>query len=132
MKVIKWWKLSCDKSYLVKKVKEVEIAKEVIRSDGWWRFACGDVLIVYIIYLFSELLGNFMKKWDFKPKLWCNVNGFQLEILGVALFFALFINSWQFLVFPKNFSVMAMAMSSYGTNCVLLLYKILNPNVTLF
>ena len=25
------------------KVKEVEIAKEVIRSDGWWRFACGDV-----------------------------------------------------------------------------------------
>ena len=25
------------------KVKEVEIAKEVIRSDGWWRIACGDV-----------------------------------------------------------------------------------------
>ena len=25
------------------KVKEVEIAKEVIRSDGWWHFACGDV-----------------------------------------------------------------------------------------
>ena len=25
------------------KVKEVEIPKEVIRSDGWWRFACGDV-----------------------------------------------------------------------------------------
>ena len=25
------------------KVKEVEIAKEVMRSDGWWRFACGDV-----------------------------------------------------------------------------------------
>ena len=25
------------------KVKGVEIAKEVIRSDGWWRFACGDV-----------------------------------------------------------------------------------------
>ena len=24
-----------------------------------------NVLIVYIIYLFSELLGNFMKKWDF-------------------------------------------------------------------
>ena len=27
------------------KVKEVEIVKEVIRSDGWWRFACGDVYI---------------------------------------------------------------------------------------
>ena len=25
------------------KAKEVEIAKEVIGSDGWWRFACGDV-----------------------------------------------------------------------------------------
>ena len=44
MKVILWWKLSCDESYLVMKVKEVEIAKEVIRSDGWWRFASsGDV-----------------------------------------------------------------------------------------
>ena len=30
------------------KVKGVEIAKEVIRSDGWWRFACGDVLLLYI------------------------------------------------------------------------------------
>ena len=28
------------------KVKEVEIAKEVIRSDGWWCFACGDVLLI--------------------------------------------------------------------------------------
>ena len=43
MKVINWWKLSCDESFLVMKVKEVEITKEVIRSDGWWRFACGDV-----------------------------------------------------------------------------------------
>ena len=25
------------------KIKEVEIAKEVIRSHGWYRFACGDV-----------------------------------------------------------------------------------------
>ena len=25
------------------KVNEVEFAKEVIRSDGWWRYACGDV-----------------------------------------------------------------------------------------
>ena len=58
MKVIKSWKLSyddsylwwkwfnddiSDESYLVMQVKEVEIAKEVIRNDGWWRFACGDV-----------------------------------------------------------------------------------------
>ena len=50
MKVIKWWNFSSDESYLhieeiylVMKVKEVEIAKEVKRSDGWWRFACGDV-----------------------------------------------------------------------------------------
>ena len=43
MKVIKWGKFSSDESYLVMKVKEVETAKAVIRSDGWWRFACGDV-----------------------------------------------------------------------------------------
>ena len=29
---------------MVMKVQEFEIAKEVIKSDGWWRFACGDVL----------------------------------------------------------------------------------------
>ena len=28
------------------KVKEVEIAEEVIRSDDWWRFACGDVSFI--------------------------------------------------------------------------------------
>ena len=44
MTVIWWWKLSSDESYLVMKVKGVDISKEVIRSDGWWRFACGDVL----------------------------------------------------------------------------------------
>ena len=43
MKVIFWWELSGDKSYLAMKVKEVEIAKEVKKNDGWWRFACGDV-----------------------------------------------------------------------------------------
>ena len=41
MKVIQWWKLPSDESYLVMKVK---IVKEVKRSDGLWRFACGDVL----------------------------------------------------------------------------------------
>ena len=40
MKVILWWKLFSDESYLVMKVKFV---KEVKRSDGLWRFACGDV-----------------------------------------------------------------------------------------
>ena len=51
MKVILWWKLYSNESYLVMKVKEVEIAKEVIWSDGWWRFACGDVLIEYQIWI---------------------------------------------------------------------------------
>ena len=40
MKVIKWWMFSSDESYLVMKVRMV---KEVKRSDGLWRFACGDV-----------------------------------------------------------------------------------------
>ena len=40
MKVIYWWKLPSDKSYLVMKVK---IVQEVKRSDGLWRFACGDI-----------------------------------------------------------------------------------------
>ena len=30
-------------SYLVIKAKEVKKVKEVIKSDGLWRFACGDV-----------------------------------------------------------------------------------------
>ena len=41
--VIIWWKLSADKSYLLIKVREVRIDKEVKRSDDWWRFACGDI-----------------------------------------------------------------------------------------
>ena len=52
MKVIKWWKLSSDGSHQVMKV---EITKEVIRSDGWWRFACGDVLYWNPILLFDRL-----------------------------------------------------------------------------
>ena len=40
MKVVQWWKLSSDESDLVMKVK---IVKEVKKSDGLWRFACGDV-----------------------------------------------------------------------------------------
>ena len=32
------------KSYLVIEAKEVRTVKEVIRSDGLWRFVCGDVL----------------------------------------------------------------------------------------
>ena len=41
MKFTQRWKLPIDESYLVMKVK---IVKEVKRSDGLWRFACGDVL----------------------------------------------------------------------------------------
>ena len=49
-------KLSCDKILVLKyylvikkklssdKSQRSEIVKEVIRSDGLWRFACGDVL----------------------------------------------------------------------------------------
>ena len=40
MKVTQWWKLTSDESYLVMKF---EIVKGVKRSDGLWRFACGDV-----------------------------------------------------------------------------------------
>ena len=40
MKVSYRWKLSSIESYLVMKGKMV---KEVKRSDGLWRFACGDV-----------------------------------------------------------------------------------------
>ena len=44
MKVIYWWKLFSDESYLVIKVR---IVNEVKRSDGLWRFACGDVCYCY-------------------------------------------------------------------------------------
>ena len=53
MKVVKWWKSPSDESYLVMEVKEVEIAKEVKRSDGWWRFACGDVSFQFLHQLCS-------------------------------------------------------------------------------
>ena len=43
MKVTLRWKLSSDESYLVMKVK---IGKEVKKSDGLWRFACGDVFFL--------------------------------------------------------------------------------------
>ena len=46
MKVTSWWKLSSDESYLVVKVK---IVKEVKRSVGLWRFACGDVLLILVL-----------------------------------------------------------------------------------
>ena len=44
MKVILWWKLASDENKLVMKV---EIVKEVKRSDGLWRFACGDVFVYF-------------------------------------------------------------------------------------
>ena len=32
-----------ERSFLVTKAKEVKIVEEVIRNDGLWRFACGDI-----------------------------------------------------------------------------------------
>ena len=43
MKVISWRNSSSYESYLVMKV---EIGNEVKRSDGLWRFACGDVYTI--------------------------------------------------------------------------------------
>ena len=43
IKITLWQKFSCDKSYLVIKVREVVIVKEVKISDGLWCFACGDI-----------------------------------------------------------------------------------------
>ena len=36
-----------ERSYLVIEAKEVRTVKEVIRSDGLWRFACGDVSTIW-------------------------------------------------------------------------------------
>ena len=44
-----------ERSYLVIEAKEVRTLKEVIRSDGWRRFACGDVLCRYDI---DQLFGG--------------------------------------------------------------------------
>ena len=49
MKVTLGWNWSSDESYLVMKVR---IVKEVKRSDGLWRFACGDVCIWNWVMLF--------------------------------------------------------------------------------
>ena len=84
IKVILWLKLSSDKSYLVIKVKEVDIAKEVKRSDGWWGFACGDVClsniscVSFCLYsnsfccMFSgpSICGNGFAFWDFLKYFW--------------------------------------------------------------
>ena len=75
MKVILWWKLSNDESYQVMKVKEVEIAKKVIRSDGWWRFACGNVWDIRATDIFCvqsdhfEMgnTNNITHKWFLRP-----------------------------------------------------------------
>ena len=56
-------KVSCsDKSYLVIKSHEVEIAKEVKRSDRLWRFACGNV---FLIYQFVKILGILVAKMNY-------------------------------------------------------------------
>ena len=43
----------------VKKVKEVKIVREVKRSDSLWRFACGDVLDLCSVYIFSPISVGF-------------------------------------------------------------------------
>ena len=41
---MKFFLVTKEESYLVIISKEVKIVKEVKRSDGSWRFTCGDVL----------------------------------------------------------------------------------------
>ena len=52
IKLTLWLKLSSDKSHIVNKAREVKIVKEVKRSDGLWRFACGDVLFYILEHRF--------------------------------------------------------------------------------
>ena len=46
----------CVKNIWYMKVKGVEIANEMIRSDGWWRFACGDVYTMKSCFAFCKNL----------------------------------------------------------------------------
>ena len=46
------------------KVKEVEITKEVIRSDGWGRFACGNVFYQNHHHLFVNTLDNYEESYE--------------------------------------------------------------------
>ena len=79
MKVIERWKLSSDESYPVMKAKIVE---EVEKSDGLWRFACGDVYY---------LAGGWRKtkKMEFKQKtpfeIWYRPDLFSREGLNRKL-----------------------------------------------
>ena len=41
---------------------KVKIVEEVKRSDGLWRFACGDVLIRYDIEIEVNLIQNYVKR----------------------------------------------------------------------
>ena len=64
MKLIWWWKLYSDESYLVMKVKEVEM---VLKSDGWWRFACGDVSQkdnIWFVLWFDDRLSQVCCTWS--------------------------------------------------------------------
>ena len=58
-----------ERSYLVIKAKEVKTVKEVIRSDGLWRFACGDVFGVW---------GGVLGIWDILGK--SNSSGLSLIV----------------------------------------------------
>ena len=72
MKVTQGWKLPSDESYLVMKAK---IVQEVKRSDGLWRFACGDVLELWGFRTLGFLdVGGFgcwifqtLEFWEIRP-----------------------------------------------------------------
>ena len=71
MKASYWWKLASDESYLMMKVK---IVREVKRSDGLWRFACGDVFLQALGGKFEHHFGpqrmalyhcsNYTRMWE--------------------------------------------------------------------
>ena len=74
-----WWKFSCYKTYIVIKVREVKIVKEVKNSDGLWRFACGDVCEMYSTSVSSKL---------------CEFSRFQMHCRSQFLPFS-YSNCWQ-------------------------------------
>ena len=78
------------------KVREVRIAKEVKRSDGWWRFACGNVLLCSLNLIFKgcfvPFLGPifycffslaFLLLW-----LWSKVNKWLVGLLSLLIHIA--------------------------------------------
>ena len=66
---------SSDESYLVMKVRMV---KEVKRSDGLWRFACGDVLgLTCIFWVFRRIYFRILCIFPSFAELYVFFSGFQ-------------------------------------------------------